>query len=180
MENKFVELDKLNKKLKPIPEDLPGRFFPEGYKECFDFIFLALRPSMNVPRGWNGVSNYNFDAGTAPDNFFKKILIDCNVAGNYVTDIVKKRALANQRPTHGEIAEYLPFLIEEIKIIKPKAIILIGGEVKRIFERYIKHYISEEIKSDWVWHYSQQGAKTNKEVLGRFQEVISSFSKYCQ
>ncbi len=174
--NKIEKLEKLNKKLKLIPEDLPGRFSPGGYKECFDFIFLALRPSMNVPRGWNGFSNYNFDAGAAPDNFFKEILINCGVAGNYVTDIVKKRALADQRPTHEEIIEYLPFLIEEIEIIKPKVIILIGGEVRRIFGRYIERHISEEIKSDWVWHYSQQGAKTNKEVLERFQEVINNFN----
>jgi hypothetical protein len=174
--NKIKEIEKLNEELKPIPEDLPGRFFPEGYKECFDLIFLALRPSMNMPREWDGVSNYNFDAGTPPDNFFKKMLIDYRVAGNYVTDIVKKRASANQKPTHEEIIEYLPFLIKEIEIIKPKAIILIGKKVERIFWRYIQRCILGEIKVDWVWHYSQQGAKTNKKIAKRFKEVINNFS----
>jgi len=173
---KIKELEKLNKKLKPIPEDLPGRFFPEGYERRFDFICLALRPSMNVPENWDGISNFNFDADTAPDNFFKKMLIKYGVAGNYVTDMVKKRAPAKQRPTREEVIEYLPFLIKEIEIIKPKAIIFIGKEVERIFWQYLKPCTLKEIRVDWVWHYSQQGSKTNREVMERFQEVIGKFS----
>ncbi len=174
MSNRILELEKLNKQLKPIPEDLPGKFFPDGFPKQFYFIFLGPRPSMNMPDDWDGTSNYNFDAGTSNDIFFKEILTGCEVVGNYVTDIVKKRDVAGKKLSKDEVQEYLPFLLEEIEIIKPKAIILMGLEARRVFWEYdIKHQISREIEVDWVWHYSQQGAKTRREVFDRFKEVIN-------
>lgn len=172
---KIKEIEKLNKKLKPIPEDLPGRFLPEGHPEKFDFMFLAPRPSMNVPVGWNGNKNYNFDV-TAKDKFFQKILIECGVAGSYVTDIVKKRAKPGEKITSSEIDDYLPFLLEEIDIIDPKFIILIGSTAEKIFDKEIAYDIPKHIKVATVWHYSQQGSKTNEEIMLRFQEVIQNFN----
>ncbi len=172
---KIEEIEKLNRELKPIPEDLPGRFLPEGYPEQFDFMFLAPRPSMNVPRGWDGEKNYNFDV-TSKDKFFQEILVECGVAGSYVTDIVKKRAKPGEKITSIEINEYLPFLLKEIDIIVPKFIILIGSTAEKIFDEEIAHDIPKHLKVATVWHYSQQGAKTNKEILGRFQEVVNNFN----
>jgi hypothetical protein len=172
---KCKKIEELNRDLNPLPEDLPGRFLPEGYPEQFDFMFLAPRPSMNVPRGWDGNKNYNFDV-TSKDKFFQRILVECGVAGSYVTDIVKKRAEPGEKITSSEINEYLPFLLEEIDIIDPKFIILIGNTAEKTFDEEIAHYIPKHIKITTVWHYSQQGAKTNEEIVRRFQEVISNFN----
>lgn len=172
MANKLNKLKDLNKTLKPLPDELGGIFLPKGYKEQFDFMFVAEMPSMNEPRN-KFYENKNFNFGvTARDRFFQEMMIRHEVAGSYVTDIVKERNIP-RRPTKEEILKWIPFLLQEIEIIKPKTIIVIGKtNYEKNFKLFIKSLISKDIKVDWVFHYKQQGAKTDIEVEQRFSEVI--------
>ncbi len=174
MDDRLDKINQLNKKLNP-PKELGGVFLPRGFKECFDFIFVAERPSENKPKGWDGKSNYNFDV-TDRDKFFQEMIVDNDVVGSYATDIVKEKGEPGQ-PTREMIEEWLPFLLKEIKIIQPKYIVVIG---KRTFDESFKPFVQPHIanigkiiKVDWVYHYSQQGGKTKLEVEQRFREVVN-------
>jgi len=170
MDNKLSELEKLSKTLKP-PQELGGTFLPKGLPEQFDFIFIGEMPSMNEPKR-NNNDNFNFGI-TARDRFFQEMMTKYGVAGSYVTDIVKARDIP-RRPTEREIQRWLPFLLKEIEIIQPKAVIVLGKRTyDASFKPFVKPSIPKDIKVDYVFHYSQQGAKTNAEVEQRFKEVIS-------
>jgi hypothetical protein len=88
MNSRLEELEKLNRTLK-MPQELGGIFLPKGSPEQFDFMFVAEMPSMNEPKK-NNNENFNFGV-TARDRFFQEMMIKYDVAGSYVTDIVKKR-----------------------------------------------------------------------------------------
>lgn len=45
----------------------------------------------------------------------------------YITNVVKARPPANRKPKRKEVAAFLPFLLEEIKILRPKIICLLGS-----------------------------------------------------
>jgi len=170
MDNKLNKLENLNKTLKP-PRELGGKFLPEGSPRQYDFMFIAEMPSMSIQKDISDLGgNFNI---SAPDKFLQRIMITYGVAGSYVTDIVKRGDMP-RRPTKEEIRRWTPFLIKEIEIIQPKAIIVLG---KRTYEKsfmpFVEPLIPKGIKVDFVFHYSQQGAKTNAEVEQRFSEVIS-------
>lgn len=140
-------------------------------------MFVAEMPSMNVPKDWDGKSNYNFGKFDARCRFFQKMMIEQGVAGSYVTDIVKERGKP-RKPTKTEIQKWLPFLLKEIEIIQPKVIIILGKRTyEASFKLFVKPSIFKEIKVDYVFHYSQQGAKTNVEVEQRFAEVVRKYKQ---
>lgn len=169
MNKKLNELEKLNKTLKP-PRELSGVFLPIGSPEQFDFMFVAEMPSMKKPKDISELGG-NFNV-SAPDRFLQKMMIKYEVAGSYVTDIVKRGDMI-RKPTKEEIQEWLPFLLKEIEIIQPKAIVVLGKRTyEASFKLFIEPIISKKIKVDYVFHYSQQGAKTNVEVEQKFSEVI--------
>lgn len=167
--NKLEELVNLNKPLKP----LGGVFLPEGSPEQFDFMFIAEMPSMNEPKEKvKDGESFNFGV-TAPDLFLKDLMTKYGIAGSYVTDIVKKRD-EPRRPTKEEIKRWLPLLVKEIEIIQPKYIVVLGKtNYENNFKKFVEPLVPESIKVDWVYHYSQQGSKTNAEVEQRFGEVIN-------
>jgi len=170
--NKLNKLEYLNKTLKP-PEELGGVFLPVGSPKQFDFMFVAEMPSMNEPKKESAKKeNFNFGDFDARCRFFQELIIKYGVAGSYVTDIVKKRD-EPRRPTKEEIKKWLPFLLKEVEIIQPKAIIVLGRRTYDMsFKPFVEPFIPKNIKVDYVFHYSQQGAKTNAEVEQRFSEVI--------
>jgi len=174
MDERLRKLDDLNKNLKP-PKELSGEFLPEESPKQFDFMFVAEMPSMDMLKDISDLGG-NFNV-SAPDKFLQRIMITYGVAGSYVTDIVK-RGDAPRRPTKEEIRQWLPFLLKEIEIIRPKAIIVLGKRTyKASFRPFVEPLIPKEIKVDWVFHYSQQGRKTNEEVEFKFAEVIKKFQK---
>lgn len=167
---KINKLTELNKSLNP-PKELSGVFLPRGLPEQFDFMFIAEMPSMKNPKDISELGG-NFNV-SAPDRFLQKMMIKYGVAGSYVTDIVKRGGVA-RKPTKAEIQEWLLFLLKEIEIIQPEVIIVLGERTYRMsFKPFVKPSIPKDIKVDYVFHYSQQGAKTNAEVEQRFSEVIS-------
>jgi uracil-DNA glycosylase family 4 len=44
----------------------------------------------------------------------------------YVTNVVKETTPGNRRPTAQEISYWMPYLIEEIRRVKPKIVVLMG------------------------------------------------------
>lgn len=172
MEQKLKALKELNKKLMP-PKELGGLFLPVGVKEQFEIMFVAEMPSMNEPeREDNRTQNFNFGI-TARDRFFQNLLIKYGVGGSYVTDIVKERDIP-RKPTKEEIRKWLSFLLKEIEIIQPQGIIVLGRRTyEASFRPYVEPLLFNAIKVDYVYHYSQQGAKTNVEVENRFREVVA-------
>jgi uracil-DNA glycosylase family 4 len=170
MVNKLNKLKDLNKILKS-PDELGGMFLPKGYKERFDIMFLAEMPSMNEPKDERKRSkNYNFGI-TARDIFFQEMMKKYSVAGCYVTDIVKGRDIPRM-PTKAEIEKWLPFLLKEIVIIKPKAIVVLGLRTyKKSFKPFVEPSINKNIRVDYVFHYCSQ--VTRKKFEQRFAEVIS-------
>jgi len=178
MDSRLSRLGELNKELNP-PNDLSGVFLPVGSKEQFDLMFLAEMPSMNVPEGWvEGQPIPNFGE-TARDRFLQEMMIKYEVAGSYVTDIVKTRDVP-RRPRPDEIARWLPFLLKEIEIIGPKALVVIGKRTyDGSFRPFVEQHVPKHIKVDWVFHYSNQVTRAKFE--GRFRDVIGDLTgKDCQ
>ena len=168
MDIKLNKLEQLNRKLKP-PQELGGVFLPSSYRKQFTFMFIAEMPSMNEPKDWDRKSNYNFNV-TARDNFFQEMMAKYGVGGSYVTDIVKERDIP-RRPTKLEIQKWLPFLIEEIKTIQPKAIVILGRRTyEASFRPFVEPFIPKEIKIDYVFHYSSQVPRIKFEQ--KFRKVI--------
>jgi len=48
----------------------------------------------------------------------------------YITNIVKHTSPENRKPYPDEVAACLPYLIQQIKIIKPKVVVLLGASAK--------------------------------------------------
>ena len=51
----------------------------------------------------------------------------------YITNIVKYRPPANRDPTPAEIAEFVPYLMRQIAVIKPKIVIFLGRHAMSVF-----------------------------------------------
>lgn len=163
----------LNKPLKPHG----GVFLPENFPKQFEFMLIAEMPSMNKPKDkTTNASSFNFDV-TASDRFLQELMTKYGIAGSYVTDIVKTSDLP-RRPTQKEVEQWLPHLLKEIEVIQPKYIVVLGKiNYEHNFKRFVGPFISKGIKVDWVYHYSQQGSKTNAEVEQKFAEIINSMRK---
>ncbi len=167
-EYKLEALKTLNQKLKP-PGELGGVFLPEGAKEQFDFMFIGEMPSMNEPKNWDGISNYNFNV-TKRDKFLQEMMVKYAVGGSYLTDIVKARDVARM-PTKDEIKKWLPYLLREIDILETRAIVVLGERTyKKSFKKYVEPFISQNIKVDYVFHYCSQVTRDKFEK--RFSEII--------
>lgn len=51
----------------------------------------------------------------------------------YISNIVKYRPPDNRDPTPEEIAEFKPYLIEQIEVIKPKLVVFLGRHSMNVF-----------------------------------------------
>lgn len=51
----------------------------------------------------------------------------------YITNVVKRRPRDNRTPTRSEVSFYLPFLLEEVRLINPALIVLAGSVALRAF-----------------------------------------------
>ncbi len=169
MNSKLDKLKNLNKKLKPSRES-SGVFLPKDSRERFNFMFVAEMPSMNKPEEKSNRNKYPNFSRTTRDKFLQEMMVKYGVAGSYVTDIVKAGDRPRQ-PTEKEIQKWLPFLLKEIEIIRPKAIVVLGRRTyEASFGPFIEPRISKEIKVDYALHYSSQVPKNKFER--RFGEVI--------
>jgi uracil-DNA glycosylase family 4 len=174
MDDKIQRLVELKESLN-LSRQLGGEFVP---KDCpqFEFMFVAEMPSMSEPKNSTDVGS-NYSATAHRGKFLKEMMEKYGVAGSYITDIVKDRDIP-RRPTKAEIERWRPFLLKEVEIIQPKAIIVFGKRTyDGSFKPFVEPHIPKHIKVAWVWHYSQQGAKSNAEVEQKFDEVINRIRK---
>lgn len=173
MDRKLKSLEELNKQL-TLPKELGGVFLPEGVKEKFDFMFIGEMPSMNEPKNWDGISNYNFNV-TKRDKFLQDMMVKYAVGGSYITDIVKEIDIARM-PIKDEIKKWLSYLLKEIDILEPRVIVVLGERTyKKSFQKYVEPFISKNIKVDYVFHYCSQ--VTRDKFENRFSEVVSRLKK---
>ena len=170
MDRRLSQLEALNETLDPT-HDLSGVFLPIGSPKQFDVMFIAEMPSMNVPKHWlEGQPIPNF-AETARDRFLQEMMIKYGVAGSYVTDIVKTRDVP-RCPKPDEIIRWLPFMLKEIEIIRPQALVILGKRTyDASFVPFVARHVPKDIKVDWVFHYSNQVAR--KKFEDRFRQVVS-------
>ncbi len=125
-------------------------------------MFVAETPSMSGTE-----SNF---CNTARDTFLQTIMEKYGVAGCYVTDIVKERAKPGM-PTEVKIRRWRPFLIEEIEIIAPKAIVVLGRRTyEHSFKPFIEPCINKNILVEYVFHYCSQVRRAKFEE--RFADVM--------
>lgn len=173
MDSRLGRLEDLNRSLNP-KQELSGVFLPVGSQKRFDVMFLAEMPSMNEPKEKIGKSIPNFGV-TARDMFLQEMMTKYGCAGSYVTDIVKTRDVP-RRPRPEEVKTWLPFLLQEIEIIHPEAIIVIGKRTYDVsFKPFVEHQIPKGIKTDWVFHYCSQVSRPKFEK--RFREVVGKVEK---
>jgi DNA polymerase len=76
-------------------------------------------------------------AGKLLDSLLDDINLDRNDV--YITNIVKDRPPSNRTPRVGEIKTYAPFLLEQIRIIKPKIIATLGRLAMQFILRTYDH-----------------------------------------
>ena len=64
--------------------------------------------------------------------FLNKTLVENGINREelFITNIVKHMTPGNRKPSADEIASCLPYLLEQIRIIKPKIIVLLGAAAK--------------------------------------------------
>ena len=65
-------------------------------------------------------------AGKMLDSAFSSVGIDTN-KDCYISNIVKCRPPNNRKPLANEVSECIPWLTQQIKLIKPKVIVLAGS-----------------------------------------------------
>ena len=86
------------------------------------------------PRGYEDESGKPFlgESGKLLDRILKAIGLKRN-QNVYLTYILKYKTIDNRDPLLSEINEFLPFLINQIEIIKPKIIVGLGKVVGKAF-----------------------------------------------
>ncbi len=50
----------------------------------------------------------------------------------YITSVVKCRTPGNRRPTRQEISECMPMLVEQIKALRPRVVVLMGNVARQV------------------------------------------------
>lgn len=171
MQAKIEALSELNKQLSP-PEQLCGLFLPIDAEQRDDVLLLAEMPSMNTPAGPIN-EPYNFGV-TVRDRFFQDMLVQYGLSGVYVTDIVKQRNLP-RRPTKEEVEEWLPFLKEELSILCPRTIIVIGKRTYfDSFLRLVSEHLDDHFQHDFIFHYCRRVPRKKFET--RLREVVAQYN----
>jgi uracil-DNA glycosylase family 4 len=138
-------------------------FFPP-YKKVMGFlgdgkvVFVCQRPS----------------TGTFPDKkvkLFYKLIEKYGFKDAHITDLVKCRRKAKE-PMDKMIQNCLPFLEQEIEILKPKLIVAVGNKVKRILE---KKFANREIEIEYITHYAYRGKDRNKRLRKDFRRLREKY-----
>ena len=109
-------------------------------------------------------------AGKMLDSAFSSVGIDTN-KDCYISNIVKCRPPNNRKPLANEVSECIPWLTQQIKLIKPKVIVLAGSTAVQsyldIYEPISKlrgtWIIKENIKFMPIFHPSYLLRNPSKE-----------------
>ncbi len=123
---KKEELDLVRKKIEveldcPLKKSATNLVFAKGNCDAKVFI-IGEAPGKN--EDLQGVP-FVGKAGQNLDEYLKIAGLGLDVV--YIANILKYRPPQNRNPTSEEIAKHTPYLIEQIKIIKPKILITLGN-----------------------------------------------------
>ena len=86
-------------------------------------------------------------AGKMLDSAFSSVGIDTN-KDCYISNVVKCRPPNNRKPLVNEVAECIPWLEEQIEMIKPKVVVLAGSTAVESYLN-VKEPISK-IRGSWI------------------------------
>lgn len=65
----------------------------------------------------------------------------------YITNVVKRRPPQNRAPTAAESAYYIPYLMEEVRLVNPEVIVLAGNVAARAFLG--NHVRITKVRGNW-------------------------------
>jgi len=124
--DKKEELDLVRKKIEveldcPLKKSATNLVFAKGNCDAKVFI-IGEAPGKN--EDLQGVP-FVGKAGQNLNEYLKIAGLDLDVV--YIANILKYRPPQNRNPTNEEIAKHTPYLIEQIKIVKPKILITLGN-----------------------------------------------------
>lgn len=141
-------------------------------------------PEYNKVKGWLGIQPIMFvgpnpSCNTFPtrytDFFYEQL--EKNGFGNaHLTDLIKIRARNDDADTVIDKAfnEQIKFFEEEIKIIEPKIIVMMGDRAKRKLEEF--NY--EDKRIYFIYHYSSiRFPRNKKEFISNMKEVKKLYSQ---
>jgi len=120
----------------------------QGHKNAKIF-FCGIMPGNHLLHGGADSTGIVFK-GDKSGEIFEQLLKDLHINRNqiYVTNLVKCRGatddnkLYNRLPTQKEIMNCLPYLLQEINIIKPSVIICFG---RLVYNTLISYFIDYKI-----------------------------------
>ena len=159
----------LNEVIKDIEDNLvcelkdaaTNLVFGKGNAEC-DILIIGEAPGAK-----EDIEGYPF-VGRAGKNLDKLLnIINLNLDDVYIANILKYRPPKNRDPTKDEMKNHTPYLIKQIKIIKPKIIATLGNystkfvlsgfdsdNMKKVKGDLIKLAIEGEFGRYFIWFFS--------------------------
>lgn len=93
----------------------------------------------------------------------------------HLTDLVKIRAKNSEavRVIKEYCEEHIKFFEEEIDILKPKLIVIMGGKAKKALGKFGDKY--KDIRFDFIYHYSQRIPRYEAKFKKQMEEVKSLY-----
>ena len=135
---------------------LPTTIFPgdtvlgEGPAPC-DWMFIGEAPGAQEDlygRPFVGPSGRLFNVLLESFTELRRSMV-------YVTNVCKHRPPNNRTPKASEVKEYIPYLHEELKQIKPKVVVTLGSIAGKVFDNKLKitadHGVARRVELPGVW-----------------------------
>src|SRR3989344_775548 len=138
-----------------LAKTCPGRDVRQFYYENDDtacnnpVIFVCESPSTRGGYG-DGSTKEQCWVITNEDRHFRSMLKSIGLEDAYITNFVKCGTKARCKPTDSNLYNCLPFLLAEIKLIRPKLIVCVGKKLLSFANRHLR----SEAKIMHVNHYS--------------------------
>jgi DNA polymerase len=115
-----LRLARLNKPREPEPKSI-GTFVPGEGPQNARIMLIGQNPGSEEAkqgRPFVGKSGKYLDTVLRENNVDRRNL--------YLTSVVKETTPGNRKPTAQEIRYWMPYLLEEVRQVKPKVVVLMG------------------------------------------------------
>lgn len=140
-------------------------------------------PEHEKIKGWMGTQNIFF-VGSNPScntfptrhtDLFYRELENNGFEKAHLTDLIKIRATNKEA---GEVikkyfGKQIKFFEEEIDILKPKLIVIMGGKAKKALGKFGDKY--KDIRFHCIYHYSQRISRYEAKFKKQIKEVKNLF-----
>jgi uracil-DNA glycosylase family 4 len=107
--------------------------------------------------------------------FLTKVLAEYGIPREtlYVTNIVKHTSPQNRKPLPDEVAACLPYLNEQISLIKPKIIVLLGASAKQTPHKEGIIYF-EVVHPSAAMRFKKMNAKFQAQIAALAEQIKES------